>query len=138
MLQRKSRGIREVSIDDSDSNEEAAIAVEIPDSGPDPEVSYSQQEREGILFSAMNQLTPGMRKTIELRELGGLSTRETAQAMGIPVPTVKARVFRGRQKLRETVKRYLDSAWITGSKTSRTGGDTKRVPQEQLACNACG
>jgi len=50
-------------------------------------------------------LTPGMRKAIELRELGERSTEETARLMGISVGAVKARVFHGRRKLRER--------WIT-------------------------
>jgi RNA polymerase sigma-70 factor (ECF subfamily) len=138
MFLRRSRRLREVPLDDANANEDAATAVEIPDSSPDPELSYSQRERERILFSAMNELNPGMRKAIELRELGGLSTLETARAMDLSVPAVKSRVFHGRQKLRKRLRRYLEVAWISGSKTLRTGGGTKGVPQEQLACNACG
>src|ERR1700730_10770009 len=44
MLQRKSRRLREVSIDESNANEETASALEIPDSSPNPEASYSHRE----------------------------------------------------------------------------------------------
>src|SRR5216684_4324404 len=37
MLLRRSRGLREVPMDDSNTNEEAATALEIPDSSPNPE-----------------------------------------------------------------------------------------------------
>lgn len=50
-----------------------------------------------------------MRTAIELRELGELSNRETAHRMDLSLSTVKARVFQGRKKLRETLRRYRRS-----------------------------
>jgi DNA-directed RNA polymerase specialized sigma24 family protein len=47
-----------------------------------------------------------MRAAIELQELGELSNRETARRMELSLSTVKARVFQGRKKLRETLGRY--------------------------------
>jgi len=41
----------------------------------------------------MNQLTPGMRKAIELRELDERSTEETARIMGISVSAEKLECF---------------------------------------------
>jgi DNA-directed RNA polymerase specialized sigma24 family protein len=61
----------------------------------------------------MNALTPGMRKAIELREFDERSTEETAQIMGISVSAVKARVFHGRRKLRETLNHFAGSAWAS-------------------------
>src|SRR6266446_5614266 len=77
MLLRRGRGLREASIDDSNANEETAPPPEIPDSRPDPEASYSQREWGRVLSSAMNELSPGIRKAIQLRELDELSIRET-------------------------------------------------------------
>jgi len=107
MLQRKGRGLREVSIDDSNANEETAPPPEIPDSRPDPEASYSQREWGRVLSSAMNELSPGIRKAIQLRELDELSIRETARIMGLSITAVKSRVFHGRKKLRETLQRHV-------------------------------
>jgi RNA polymerase sigma-70 factor (ECF subfamily) len=121
MLLRRSRGAREVPIDDANASEEVArLVVELPDSSPDPEVSYSQRERERILSSAMNQLSHGTRRAIQLRELDERSTEETARIMGISVAAVKARVFHGRRKLRERLKHSVEPAWTSGRKTSRT------------------
>jgi len=53
----------------------------------------------------MERLRPGIRKAIELRELGELSTGETALVMGLSVAAVKGRVFQGRRKLRETLRK---------------------------------
>jgi RNA polymerase sigma-70 factor, ECF subfamily len=138
MLLRKNRGSREVLIDDLNGSEDTATTLEVPDSTPDPEASYSQSEWAGMLSSAMNELTPGMRKAIQLRELDERSTEETARIMGISVGAVKAQVFHGRKKLREVFKDYFESPWTSKRGASRTTGTTRRVPQDPAACNACG
>jgi len=136
ILLRKGRGMREVLINDSTEGEEASIAMEIPDSAPSPEDNYSQRERLRILIAAMNELTPGMRRAIQLRELDERSTEETARIMGISIAAVKARVFHGRRKLRERLKRIAGSAWRSGREDSRTVGNTKHPSQVQVPCNA--
>jgi len=138
ILLRKRRGSREVPMDDTNANEEAAISVKIPDSSPDPEVSYSQREREQILSSTLNELPYGTRRAIQLRELDERSTEETARIMGISVGAVKARVFHGRRKLRERLKHYVGSAWTSGRDASPTIGNTRDISQDAVACNACG
>ncbi len=120
MLLRRRRGTREVPIAESASEDETALPLDIPDSGPNPEDSCLQREQERILSAAVNELTPGMRKAIELRELGELSTGETAQVMGLSVGAVKARVFHGRRKLRETLKLYVESTRKYGTGALRT------------------
>ena len=138
ILLRKRRGSREVPMDDTNANEEAAISVKIPDSSPDPEVSYSQREREQILSSTLNELPYGTRRAIQLRELDERSTEETARIMGISVGAVKARVFHGRRKLRERLKHYVGSAWTSGRDASPTIGNTRDISQDGVACNTCG
>ena len=74
----------------------------IPVSTPKPPVCGGEAAQ--ILSAAMHKLTPPMRTVVELRELGELSTRETALRMGLSVAAVKARVFLGRRKLRKTLE----------------------------------
>ena len=120
MLLRRRRGTREVPIAESNTEDETALPLDIPDVGPNPEDSCLQREQERILSAAVNELTPGMRKAIELRELGELSTGETDQVMGLSVGAVKARVFHGRRKLRETLKPYVESVRTYGNHALRT------------------
>jgi len=104
MLLRQNRARREVAIDESSSNqEESPPCMSICDSGIGPEASYLQEEAAEILSAAMYRLTPRVREAIELRELGELSTRETARRMGLSVPAVKARIFHGRKNLRKII-----------------------------------
>jgi RNA polymerase sigma-70 factor, ECF subfamily len=104
MLLRRKRGLNEVPIKESSTKTESALPLDFLDSGPNPEASCLDREKEQILSAALNKLRPGIRKAIELRELGELSTRETALVMGLSVAAVKGRVFHGRRKLRETLR----------------------------------
>ena len=120
MLLRKRRGTREVPIAELNTENEVALPLDMPDMGPSPEDSCLQREQERILSAAMNELTPGMRKAIQLRELEERSTEETAKVMGLSVGAVKARVFHGRRKLRRTLNRYVESTRTYGTRVLRT------------------
>ena len=138
MKMRKKHRLWDVSLDESTETEQPSSRLDVEDQGLNPEQFYAQKERQRILSEAMNELAPGMRKAIELRELDERSTEETARIMGISVGAVKARVFHGRRKLRERLKPYVGLAWTSGRGASRTIGNTKHFLQDQVACNACG
>jgi RNA polymerase sigma-70 factor, ECF subfamily len=119
MLLRKRRGLCEVPIADSSDDEMPALGFEVPDPSPDAEVIYLKREATEILRSAIGKLPARLRAAVELRELGELSSQETAKRMGVSVTAVKARIFHGRRKLRKTLRR-LEIA-------------SKRVPKTALA-----
>jgi RNA polymerase sigma-70 factor, ECF subfamily len=137
MLLRRKRGSREVPIAESTTEGEIALPLDIPDLGPNPEDRCLQREQERILSAAVHELTPGMRKAIELRELGELSTGETAQVMGLSVGAVKARLFHGRRKLRKTLKRYVESTRTYGNQALRTSRNANDISRHRLFCSAC-
>src|SRR5258707_9704398 len=110
MLLRRRRGTHEVPIEESSTKAESALPLDFLDSAPNPEDSCLDREQKQILSAALNKLRPGIRKAIELRELGELSTGETALVMGLSVAAVKGRVFHGRRKLRETLRQSPKAA----------------------------
>src|ERR1700733_727422 len=124
-------GSREVLIDDLNGDDGTAISLEVADSTPDPEASYSQRESVGMLCSAMNELPHGTRRAFQLRELDERSTEETARIMGISVNAVKARLFHGRRKLRERLQCFVEPAWPSARKTSQRIGNTTHIVQGQ-------
>ena len=138
MFLRRSRGLREVHIEDLDGNQETTTPLEVRDASPDPEAIYSQQEQAEMLSAAINELSPGIRKAIQLHELDERSSEETAQIMRISVSALKGRMFHGRRKLRERLKRSVDQAWKSAMKTSRATVNTRQISRDQLACNLCG
>jgi RNA polymerase sigma-70 factor (ECF subfamily) len=134
MLLRSRRGLREVLIDDSSGDEEATFAWELADASPDPEASYLLSEKTQILSAAMRQLRPGMRKAIELRELGELSNRDTAARMGVSIAAVKARVFHARRKLAKALGGYMRPRRVSRNSISTFTKGAGRTSQDRLTC----
>src|SRR6202040_925202 len=137
MKMRKKQHLWDVSLDDSAETEELSSRLDVEDQGLNPEQLYAQMEWQRMLSEAMNELTPGMRKAIELSELDERSGEETARIMGISVSAVKARVFHGRRKLREILTQIVEPAWRSARKTSRRMSATTHISRDQMTCNAC-
>jgi RNA polymerase sigma-70 factor (ECF subfamily) len=76
----------------------------LSDRRPSPEELCRSRELAERLAQASLQLSPALRGTFQLSAMDGLSTRETAQALGIPEGTVKARVARARKKLKQLLQ----------------------------------
>ena len=104
MCLRKNRSRREISLDGLKSEPEELFPVEIPDPGKDPAAIYEQRENEHTLCKAMNQLSAEFRTVVCLR-LEERTVRETAEILGLGIGTLKARLFRARQKLRVLLTR---------------------------------
>jgi len=104
MCLRKNRSRREISLDDVKSEPEELFPAEIPDRGKDPAEIYEERENERILCEAMNQLSAEFRTVVRLR-LEERTVSETAEILGLGVGTLKARLFRARQKLRVLLTR---------------------------------
>ena len=134
MLLRARRGLREVLIDDSSGDEEATPALELADASPDPEARLLLREKTQILSAAMRQLRPGMRKAIELRELGELSNRDTAAHLGVSIGAVKARVFHARRKLAKALTRHVRPRRVSRNGISIFAKGAGRTSQDRLIC----
>ena len=53
--------------------------------------------------AALEQLTPPERESLELAYYGGLSQSEIAERLGLPLGTVKSRMFAGLARLRDAL-----------------------------------
>jgi RNA polymerase sigma factor (sigma-70 family) len=133
MLLRSRRGLREILIGDP-SGEEATPALVLADTNPDPEARFLQREKTHILSAAMRQLRPGMRRAIELRELGELSNRDTAAHLGVSIGAVKARVFHARRKLAKALRRRMQSRRIPRNGTSVFTDDAGHISLAHPTC----
>jgi RNA polymerase sigma-70 factor, ECF subfamily len=65
----------------------------------DPERVVVALEDHRRLRAAIARLSPEQRTTVVLHDLNGLKAREIATDTGIPLPTVKSHLRRGRQAL---------------------------------------
>jgi len=69
------------------------------DHSPDPERALLEQSRRDLVRQAISQLAPEFREAIVLREIEGLSYKEIASVLGIPMGTVMSRLARARNLL---------------------------------------
>src|SRR5215469_3875622 len=138
MWLRRKRGSPEIPIEESTTMDGTAPPLDLSDSDRSPEDNCLHEEQKRILSAAVKQLTPRTRKAIELRDLGELSTEETARILGLSIGAVKTRQFHARKQLRESLKHYVGSTWTSRQGTSRAVSKTRHVSEKQLACNACG
>jgi RNA polymerase sigma-70 factor, ECF subfamily len=132
MLLRRRRTLHEVLVDESSDLEKNSQRPETCDPRPNPEADYARRELVRLLFWAVGNLKPGLRRAVELREIAELSTSETARRMGLSVAAVKARLFHARRELRQSLARYLDSSRTPGNDSS--GGDSRSIPGGRLGC----
>jgi len=108
-LQLRRRGKHvQVSLDESNGGPQPVSVSERPaDHRPNPEDQYRESELSTRLTHLLSQLSPTLRRTFQLRDVDGLSIRETAQILGVPTGTVKAKSARARKKLKELMRRTL-------------------------------
>ena len=107
MKLRKRKSDRTVSLDEQIDTGEDTVVREIATWDPDPEVQYSREELNKILSGAVDELEPIYRTVFTLRDVDGLSTEETAEALELSVPAVKSRLLRARLQLREKLTRFF-------------------------------
>jgi len=106
-LRRRAKHIQ-VSLDESTGGPQSVSASErLADQRPNPEDEYIESELSIRLTHLHSQLSPTLRRTFLLRDVDGLSIRETARILGVPTGTVKAQSARARKKLKELMWRTL-------------------------------
>lgn len=81
-------------------------ALEFADSSPNPEQVLAKRQSRLLLKREMQRLRPSFRIAIEAYYGSEGSLEETAGALGISEAAAKARLFRGRLKLRSSLRRY--------------------------------
>lgn len=69
-----------------------------------PEERLEHEQDLGLLAESVQQLRPEHRTVIALRYDAGLEYQEIAQAMGIPVNTVRTHLRRAKQQLRNALE----------------------------------
>lgn len=71
-----------------------------------PDAAFFDEMIDGEVVEAVEGLRDEFRVTLVLVDLDGQSYEEVAEALGIPVGTVKSRLYRARRRLREELTDY--------------------------------
>lgn len=72
-----------------------------------PEDDLMRDEARVEMQRAIDELSPSLRSVFVLRDIEGLSTQETADALDLSVSAVKSRLMRARLSLRERLSVYF-------------------------------
>lgn len=92
---------------------DADAIPEPPDrNDPDPEGRFFAELVDDEVLAALDALPDDFREVVVLSDLEGLPYAEVAEALGIPVGTVKSRLFRARRILQGRLRRYAEETGL--------------------------
>jgi RNA polymerase sigma-70 factor (ECF subfamily) len=74
------------------------------------EEALQHRELHDVVQRALVRLPPEFREAVVLRDLEGRSYDEIAEILDIPPGTVRSRIHRGREALRQILTSYVDEA----------------------------
>lgn len=89
------------------TEDERNEAFATPDPSPSPEEVAERMEIKELVRAAIRRLPMHMRLVIVLCDLDGLSYKEAASVLGIPVGTVKSRLNRARFALKDELSKMM-------------------------------
>jgi len=109
-IRRKKRHIQGVSLTNSLSDEPGEVGknIDIPDDSFVPDAMMENRELDQVLRDAIGQLSEKLRAIIILKEVEGFSYEEIAEVLGCSRGTVKSRLFRARERLKELLADYVN------------------------------
>jgi RNA polymerase sigma-70 factor (ECF subfamily) len=111
-IRRRLRHVQ-VSLDECTADlQPVSVSERLADHRPNPEDECTESELSARLTHLHSYLSPTLRRAFQLRDIDGLSIRETARILGIPTGTVKAQSARARKRLKELM-------WLTLRSRSR-------------------
>lgn len=103
-VERHRRWLRNV-LSRSDSDRAQLEAIE--SDAPGPERGAETDSLRCVLVKVLTDLAPEQRAVVVLHDIEGLTLAELHVRLGIPIGTLKSRLFRGRERLRRQLGNLL-------------------------------
>jgi RNA polymerase sigma-70 factor, ECF subfamily len=97
---------REVGIEDPQEN---SRSQRLPSPDQSPFDYVFDHERRALIEAALGRINPTFRDAVILRDITDLSYEEIAEVLQISLGTVKSRILRGREALRQELQRRMQS-----------------------------
>lgn len=112
-LRKKERSRPTVSLDQGIASEGQELERQIEDDGPSPDDLAERNERERRFEFAVDSLPEYQKAMIVMYHSEGLAYEEIAEALDLPIGTVKSRLNRARLTLRENLVKDAELFNIT-------------------------
>lgn len=77
---------------------------------PSPDTTAEAADLRAHIHEALEEVDAPYRRVVELRELQDMKYREIADALDMPLNTVKVYIHRGRKQLRHALSEQIDCA----------------------------
>jgi len=100
----RKRRIQALSLDSPLETSDGQMEIEVPDETNNPELVLVRKQQRFSIEEAIASLPHKYREVIVYRHKDDKSYEEIADLLGIPVGTVKARIFRARELLKRKLK----------------------------------
>lgn len=92
------------------ANDEEETALEVASQEPLPDIALESSELSTIVFEEIEKLPEAYGPTFTLFFVQDMTYEEIVQVTGLPLGTVKARLFRARAMLRDAVVKRIGSS----------------------------
>lgn len=103
----RKKKLNTISIDKEIDGEDEDLRFEIPDNDYVPDKNILETEKQAILKDAIESLPEKYKSVILLRHQDDMEYEEIAKKLKLPLGTVKAHIFRGRELLNKYLKDKL-------------------------------
>lgn len=114
MLLRKKK-IRRANFKNNDFDPEQMEINNLVDWSQDPTAGLDKDEVKSKIDEAVNSLTEKYKTVFVLRDIEGLSTKESSEILDITEENVKVRLLRARQFLRNYLSDYFEERMVVAS-----------------------
>ena len=84
-----------------------ALVDRLAGQGPLPSERAEQRERDEAILAALGRLDAEYRAVLVMRDIEGFDYQQMAELLGLPLGTLKSRLFRARLALRDELRAYL-------------------------------
>jgi RNA polymerase sigma-70 factor (ECF subfamily) len=121
-LRARERARREVASDDPEVEALAAAAMHAAAVESGQGEVFTKVDLSEAIDRALAELPEAYRDAVNLVDVQDQSYDTASQVLGVPVGTVRSRLFRGRRLLQESLLAYARDAGFSGSDTGVAGG----------------
>ncbi|MCH9684300.1 MAG: sigma-70 family RNA polymerase sigma factor [Deltaproteobacteria bacterium] len=102
-------------------------SISVHDISPGPSTLVGAVEQEQLVLDALRRIPMDFQVVLEMRYWEEMSSVEIGAALGIPAPTVRSRLSRGREALERAIAQLPARSQIRDSTVSELGAWISRI-----------